>query len=68
MQFVHIAAKSQNADKKFFVGFMMTALQLIVIFTQKEEGLTVPCCGHILRKRYSENPLSDCLFKHQLGF
>ena len=66
-QFVHIAAKSQNADKKFFVGFMMTALWLTVMFTWKEEGIRASCFGHIVRKRYSENPLSDCVFKHQLG-
>ena len=67
-QFVHIAAKNQNADKRFFVGFMMTTLWLTVMFTWKEEeGIRVPCFGHILRKRYSENPLSDFVFKHQLG-
>ena len=32
-QFVHIVAKSQNADKKFFVRLMMTTLQLTVMFT-----------------------------------
>ena len=52
-QFVHITAESQNADKKFFVQFMMTALWLTVMFRWKEEGLRVPCFGHILRKRYS---------------
>ena len=61
-QSVHIAAKSQNDDKRFL---WMTGLQLTVLFTWKEEGLWVSCFGHILRKRYSENPLP---FKHQLGF
>ena len=64
----HCRKKSKCWQKIFCWVYMMTTLRLTVMFTWKEEGLRLPCFGHILRKRPSENPLSGCVFKHELGF
>ena len=47
---LHIAAQSQNAGKNFLVCFMMTTLQLTVMFAWKEEGLRMPCFLYIVKK------------------